>query len=495
MKEKSNKSNEPKQMRCKYCGHIQPVSQSFCEECGHDMALYGEIIRGSDEELPKPVLPKWLLPGATLLCVVCVIAVLICFVVPASEDGREPAQTSTVMDAMTIPETPAPKESTSPMADTISTEAPVYTEVTVSTESPKPVTEEAVLPDFLTFANGFVHEGKRETFEQRYSYSYLAASDAVRPVFDEYRTLLESSYPYQQIGTCEAVKDEWQFTYYWYAYTGPSEVTELTIGQIKDCNVWVVFVKNVRRGTAQIFVGGANEVAYRDNKERTTFQTDNGGPLQVTGITLDCFDLLYDIHDGSQADWVPQGYTIGYDLSVAYIGEKISEFDCQVTSSDENVLQVDKENFQLHAIAPGTAIITASYAGFSDSREITVYPVNEAAGSSLRVSTPVIEVSGTDPMDVPVTVTMTFGPDVHVMSVRYLVDKGVTDHKVVSDWVREDTYVYSMDLIFTVDPKALSEKTDKGILAYMLCKDGDDTYNLERDIMGYTVISIVRTDG
>lgn len=493
MKEKTNQSTRPKQMRCKYCGHIQPLSQSFCEECGHDMALYGEVIKEDAGSGSSPLrLPKWVLPGAALLCAVCVIAGLIRFVVPGSENDREPAQIYANTEATTMPETPVPEEST------ISTEAPVHTEATAPTESPKPVTEEAVLPDFLAFANGFVQEGSLKTYAQRYSYSYFADSDAVRPVFDEYRTLLESRYPYQQIGTCEST-DDWQLTYYWYAYTGPSEVTELTMDtrlsgvQIKDCNVWVVFGRSVKDGTVQIFVGGANEVVYRDNGDRTTFQTGNGGPLQVTGIALNCFGLLYDPQDGSQVDWAPQGYTIGYDLSVAYVGEKPGEFDCQVTSSDEGVLQVDGENFRLHAVAPGTATVTASCAGFSDSRNITVYPVNEAAGSSLSFSTPVIEVSGTDPVEVPVTLTMTLGSEAQVVATRYVADKGVTDCQKSGDFIRVDDDVYTMDLILTVDPKALSDTTDSGILAYMLCKDGDNSYDLERDILAYTVISIVKT--
>lgn len=346
MKEKSNKSNTPRQMRCKYCGHVQPLSQSFCEECGHDMALYGEVIKADSGSGAAPGrLPRWVRPGVALLFAACVIAGVICFVVPGLGDSWGSGKTRMAVEETKMPEAPA------------ATEAPVATKAPEATEPP--------------------------------------------------------------------------------AATNPQQVTG--------------------------------------------------------GITLNCFGLLYDPQDGSQVDWAPQGYTIGYDLSVAYVGEKPGEFDCQVTSSDEGVLQVDGENFRLHAVAPGTATVTASCAGFSDSRNITVYPVNEAAGSSLSFSTPVIEVSGTDPVEVPVTLTMTLGPEAQVVATRYVADKGVTDCRKSGDFVRVDDDVYTMDLIFTIDPKALSDTTDSGILAYMLCKDGDDSYDLERDILAYTVISIVKT--
>lgn len=51
--------------------------------------------------------------------------------------------------------------------------------------------------------------------------------------------------------------------------------------------------------------------------------------------------------------------------------------------------------------------------------------------------------------------------------------------------IADKTYIYEMK--FTIDPQKLYDDTNKGILFYMMCKDGDDSYDLDRDIFGFTV--------
>ena len=110
----------------------------------------------------------------------------------------------------------------------------------------------------------------------------------------------------------------------------------------------------------------------------------------------------------------------------------------------------------------------------------------------MQIEPSVIEVSGTAPVEVPVKITMTFGADVEVMTTKYLVDPSVVSHKASGGWkkIADKTYIYEMK--FTVDPQKLYDDTNKGILFYMICKDGDDSYDLDRDIFGFTVTKIVK---
>lgn len=143
---------------------------------------------------------------------------------------------------------------------------------TVAPTSQK-TTNEAVIPDFMTFAGDQVKELEQEQLDNRYSNRYVMRSDTQEDVFDEYRKLLENSYAYEQMGTSEYSSD-WQYTYYWYRYTGPAEVAELTMKiqpegtQIEDCNVWIVYCLHPETGTVNIYVGAANEILCKDNGDR-----------------------------------------------------------------------------------------------------------------------------------------------------------------------------------------------------------------------------------
>ncbi len=243
MKE-TEKAGENKRMRCKYCGNIQPVDVSFCQSCGHDMALFGEVVEGSAAPgvPPKKKHARFTMAACILLAVAAAVFLL----------GKRGGQSQ-----------PAKLQ-------TITTEG--------VTEERKLI-EEAVLPDFYAFSCEQVREREAEYFEQRYSHPFTAELDAARPIFDEYRRLLESRYPYEQMGSLKAYDEteETRYTYYWYTYTGPEDVTELSMdvlpeGRIEDCNIWVAYVANARAGVATIHVGGANEVRYRDSGDRTTIQ-------------------------------------------------------------------------------------------------------------------------------------------------------------------------------------------------------------------------------
>lgn len=481
-------------MHCKYCGHVQSKDLAICEVCGMDMGLYGETVKimADKQEREKRrrvktasgekkqdnnemfVFLKRIIRkiGLGLLCAV-VILIAAGILLP-SDDPEVPAETT---PAVTVPAVTEPE--------------------TVPTQPEIPE-----LPDFLAFSNGMVEENKVEQFDSRYSYCYTAAQD-VRPMFDEYQTVLTSGYPYTPITTSHLTND-WEGDYYWYRYTGSAPVTDQTItvdekqGPIEGYHVWTVYLKNQKNGNVCIYVGASNEISYQDNGERASviLPPANVEPIPkdvtVTDLTLNCYDLMYDSHNFELIDWVPVGYEIGYDLQVAYTGQKTSEFNALVTSSDENVLRVDSRNCRIEAVGAGTATVTASLGGKTSSQQITVYPVDSSSGSTLQIEPSVIEVSGTAPVEVPVKISMTFGADVEVMTTKYLVDPSVISHQASGGWkkIADKTYIYEMK--FTVDPQKLYDDTNKGILFYMICKDGDDSYDLDRDIFGFTVAEIVK---
>lgn len=247
---KEDQSSETKRMRCKYCGHIQPVDQSFCEACGHDMALYGEVVK-SPGQGGGGAKRHLLLPA--VMCVLLALGAVFWF------SNRDAARyQSAESSAQTI------------AAAETETAVECYTSMATAAET-------AQLPDFLAFADGRVVENHMNQYDQRYSFCYDAENEDVRPVFDEYLSLLESRYPYQQTGTFETAVEDWEYFYYWFSYTGPSEVTDLTMNilsgaKIERCNIWAVFTKHLRTGKVSIFVGGANEIPYCDNGDRTTVQ-------------------------------------------------------------------------------------------------------------------------------------------------------------------------------------------------------------------------------
>lgn len=246
---KEDQSAETKRMRCKYCGHIQQVDQSFCEACGHDMALYGEVVKSSDQG-GGGAKRHLLLPA--VICVLLAVGAVFWL------SNRDTARYQSVEGS----------------AQTI---AAAETETAVECYTSIAAAGAAELPDFLAFADGRVVENRMDQYDQRYSFCYTAENEDVRPVFDEYLSLLESRYPYQQTGTFETTEDDWEYFYYWFSYTGPSEVTELTMdilsgAKIESCNIWAVFTKHLQTGKVSIFVGGANEIPYCDNGDRTTVQ-------------------------------------------------------------------------------------------------------------------------------------------------------------------------------------------------------------------------------
>lgn len=131
-------------------------------------------------------------------------------------------------------------------------------------------TVDAVIPDFQAFANGAAEYQELEQMDNRYCYVY-SMSDA--ELMEQYRALLTEQYAYEQMGTSTS-SEEWDYTYYWYRYTGPAEVSEMTVGikpsgtNMEDCNAWIVYCYHQQSGTGKFYVCAANEITYSDNGDR-----------------------------------------------------------------------------------------------------------------------------------------------------------------------------------------------------------------------------------
>lgn len=484
MSDRKARRKSQKIMECKHCGHQQKPDVSFCENCGYDMGLYGKILwvdvpdDSSNQNDKKP--SRWLAAAAVLVAAVVLFNVLKGLGSDDKVTETHPAETAAeATDAATVPE---------------ETEA-FAVPMTLPEEQILPeIGDEAVLQDFEAFANGYATLMGEEVIpeEKRCSLSYRADKAIMKPIFQEYKQLVESEFPYQFMDTAIAIEN-FEMTYYWYSYTGPDDVAEVTMGtrtdkKIENCNIWMVYCEYPDRANADIHVGVADGVAYKDCGYRTSFV--QGAPAEITGLYLDVYDLLNDVHGDGQVDWMPQGFQAGYKVDVEYKGQQTGTFLGNVTSSDESVLKVDQQNACLEAVAPGKAVITAEMDGFRASQEIYVYPVTDT-GATLTVTPAVIEVSGNQKVEVKLNLTMGFGEN-GVQSLKILANDAVVAHSKLGNWVKTGHMTYENELGITIDPQLLQDHSDLGLLLCVVKKDETGSKYIGTNMVAFTEVPIVR---
>ena len=219
--------------------------------------------------------------------------------------------------------------------------------------------------------------------------------------------------------------------------------------------------------------------------------------FEVTGIEMDCYDLLTDA-SGNTMYWLPVGLAMGVDFVYHYNGEMGSALPSYtLESSDEKVLSVDPENFIVTAVSAGSATITATMAGHSDSVTLDVYPVDRSSGAWVRGSLKTIAAptsGGSTKKDY--TVTIRFGDGVSSVSVPTYYGAGGSDTQTkawedVSDqYPNESKQVHSRDLRITLRGSSWDQKRNIAGITFLFKRTDSENskYDPATDIVDYWVI-------
>lgn len=262
-----NQDTEKMVWRCKMCGHKQSLSKSICEGvgCGADLSLYGEVIKVKPKApSPKPDpddLKKKIVIGI-IIAVIAILGVIATAVIVRRLYPDVPAPSPSSGSPTAEPNTPAPSD------DSDNDDEPNDQSSLIP----------ATAPDFLTFANGYAEEDAfREDLDERYTRGYRLSKNSAETIIGEYLDLLtdnESPYQYRLIDSAFAQGTSRLLTYYWYRYTGDTDVTEFTTQpaasiNIEDANL-VITVAEYDDYTVA-YVGPANEITLQDDGYRTTY--------------------------------------------------------------------------------------------------------------------------------------------------------------------------------------------------------------------------------
>ena len=280
-----------KKLCCNRCGHIQPRNEAVCKNCGEDLMLYGRLITVSEsvskydsdniknkqvtpsrisnfskEEYPERnkrvrekrgkgssfLSPKCLIGLISVLAVVAVAVVLLVLI----GNRKKPAESIA----------PAPAQGISE--------------------------QKAVLPDFACFAENFVDESSVSSKNGVNTHIFTNVSgENLREVFHQYKTLMESSYPYKLLGTAEKSDSGMNVEYYVYQYTGPDSIPEMSqkIGgyeHLGSGHVWLAYMYN--QDAAAVVIDAADAITFVNNGNRAgsnpgIAQTQGGSGTMVAG--------------------------------------------------------------------------------------------------------------------------------------------------------------------------------------------------------------------
>lgn len=280
-----------KKLCCNRCGHIQPRNEAVCKNCGEDLMLYGRLITVSErvskydsdniknkqaspsrisnfskEESPKRnkrvrenrgkgsslSSPKCLIGLISVLAVVAVAVVLLVLI----GNRKKPAESIA----------PAPAQGISE--------------------------QKAVLPDFAYFAENFVDESSVSSKNGVNTHIFTNVSGKnLREVFYQYKTLMESSYPYKLLGTAEKSDNGMTVEYYVYQYTGPDSIPEMsqTIGgyeHLGSGHVWLAYMYN--QDASAVAIDAADAITFVNNGNRAgsnpgATQTPVGSGTMIAG--------------------------------------------------------------------------------------------------------------------------------------------------------------------------------------------------------------------
>lgn len=495
-----------KMWRCKVCHGTQDYREVYCKNCGFDLSMgMGEILFINDEpqsaptppssptpsEIPSKPSPR--IPWKKVLTVLSAVAVLVLVVVIArgilvgdgGEAATEPATDNDVTMGLTIDDDKMPVDTTAAMATVAATEP---TAVSAPTTVLAGSTGDALAPSFTALAEGYYNdEGQHDAAGSTTWFYCIAPREAARTILKEYLDQVDNNYLFELVDYYTTTQDEWEKICYCFEYTGDAQVTDFSVQETdlvsKDHNLRVTLWNK----TDYTYIGivAAPEIIFVDNGVRTSYTPEKNGAT-VVGVTLNCYDLMLEAHNFSEESWVPVGYTLGYDLKAAYTGTKTKAFEGRVTSSDENVLLVDEYNFRIYTRTPGTATVTVELDGYTDSKEITVYPVDDSTGTWLELSADTFPANGEK---TPITMTIHFSGDISSATVKFLVSEGI-HHDEGGEWIKVADHTYSRTVNFWAETSELDQAGKNAILFYMMKKNDSDGYDPSQDIIDFAVATV-----
>lgn len=246
------------------------------------------------------------------------------------------------------------------------------------------------------------------------------------------------------------------------------------------------------KGTLTARGGGSAVITARagDYEESVTVSV-----YEVTGVTLDCYDLLS--YSGETLYWAPVGLELGFDVTTHYIGEEGLHFTCTVDSSDESVLAVDRSNFRITAVSPGTATITATVEGHSSSLTLEVYPVDRSSGAWIKGSPQSIPApQGGKDSSVVCTMAICFGDGVNYISAPLRLGPGAEQSQTrawddaSAQYPGQAHEVKSRDLQVTLKGGEWDSRRNIAGIMFLFKRADADTndYNPATDLIDYWVI-------
>jgi len=306
----------------------------------------------------------------------------------------------------------------------------------------------------------------------------------VQPAVDEYILLLTDQYGLHSAGSYNYTTGGGDCSDYWFTVSQSGADTFTAQAQdgtsLGECSVQI----SARPGQEQVSISlnrkPSGPVYFEDYGDRAS---DLPPTATVTNLELKCYELLNDPLR-PELKWVPEGYSMGYSVTVTYTGTKTSPFYADVTSSDESVLYVDRSTSTITARSAGTATITAKGYGFTSTQEITVYPVNRSTGCSLTLDTLSIPV-GSESSVIPIKAAMKFDDTVSRLRVNMLTATGVARDSA-GKWLEDNTRVFNV----SVNPDELNTKAQNLVIFYLVQvhSEDDDDYDISTDILDFVVV-------
>lgn len=270
----NRKLDEVVMMHCQLCGHTQQKNLGTCQQCGTDMGLYG-----------KPVKVKVELPSESKL---------------KKEPDRKRDLNPSPTPSSTPSSTTDPNQDVDSNSDTkpvrrigpaiiglvcvalllmfggklMNSDEEMQPAETMAIETESNQTRKLQIPDFLAFANGFVRVYEAEPCDDYSRRCYQSEKD-IWTVFDEYKSLLTTEYPYTEIANSSS-NDDWDIYTYYYRYTGIEEVTDYNFTQeesqtsIKGVNLWLSYMEHRETGTVYVYISSSKNIVDVDNGDRSS---------------------------------------------------------------------------------------------------------------------------------------------------------------------------------------------------------------------------------
>lgn len=342
-------------------------------------------------------------------------------------------------------------------------------------------------PEFLSFSNGYGTSLGTVTQEDYLMTTYEFDADAVEFIVGEYRKVLEERYPYQFVGENEQKsKDGWITKEYYYCYTGEEAVPAFYVNA-QDGSIGVqlriAILTNEDKEDGLVHFSSIEKTIWQEHEEKTTYV-----PLKITGVTLNCLDLLYKNGSNEPLGGVPEGYAIKYSVTATSTGTKTKKLTHMLVSSNEKVVDKNYKNLTIEALSPGTATITASVFECSTEKEFKVYPVARKENTTLSLSTNAIEINSMEPFSTTITVTMVQkdGPSSIIP-----LSCGADTKCTWGDWEKIEDKTYNLDVTYEIDPAKFHRESKNGLVIFQMRTDGEGKSKISEDILEYQVVEFI----